>query len=147
MSLPSRQQLVYVINRRKLFPALLRELFVVAGAVQGNPGLSLSDLADLPDEQLAQIVPSINPEFEITVVEDHLWSRNIHTDLSRQHFVLNPTNILVFNQFDGVHTLGEIRDNLAATMAWEMEAAFAYVVDLFLSLVRYYVALPANAPE
>lgn len=147
MAIDSKRTLQHTFSRRRLLPALIRELFVAAGTLRGGKGLSLTDLADLPREQLALIMPRINPEFELSVVDGHVWSQHLRTGRWRQHFTVDPTSTYVFNQFDGVHTLGEVSFGLASSMQWEEDVAFACVADLFLSLVRYYVVLPANSLE
>lgn len=138
------QTVGYTVNRRQLLPALLKEFFVLADAAQGKPSFQLTDLSALPAAQLAQIVPVVNATFEIIVEDGYLCSLHRRTGQRQQHFLLEPANIFVFNQFNGNTTLAEAGHRLAAELGWETPTAVAYSNALFLALAHYQLCLPRD---
>jgi hypothetical protein len=141
---PTRQGSPFAVSRREFFPALLQEIRVLAGLTKGGQAFQLSELGNLPDQELAEIVPMRNPAFEVYVDQGYLWSREKQTGRAFQEFAWQPENMVAFTLFDGEKTLGEIGERVATEMGWEKDKGFAHVIDLFLSMVSHLACVPRN---
>jgi hypothetical protein len=134
-----------------MLPVLLQQFLVMAGALQGGQACQLDELGCLPDDQLAQLRPVVSPDCRIFVEGDHVWSQFRHVRVPRpplKLFAAQPENLLVFNLFDGRHTLGEIGQQLVCQLEWEEGRAFAHTRALFLALANRLVCRPWDAgPE
>jgi hypothetical protein len=134
-------------SRRAFLPALLREAAVTLGMLRGGQGGRLSELGDLPDEQLAQLKPILNPAYEILVEEDCVWGRYKDTGTVVKLFGLEAKeNLLAFNLFDGKHSLGQIGKRLAQEMGWDEVRGFLQARDLFLFSASRLVFVPNDPP-
>lgn len=142
-----RHELAFPIRRRDLLPALARELIVLSQATKGRLAFRLSELGSLPDEQLAVIVPVLNPAFEVYVEHDHLWARDEQTGSRFEEFPVVNENTLTFSMFDGTRNLGEIGKRVALEMGWDEAKGFAHARGLFLSLASHLVCVPQNPLE
>ncbi len=142
-----RTDLSFVCSRRNFFRALLQEVVVTIKTAKGGQSFRLSQLGSMSDDQLAQIIPTMNPAYEIFVEEGYLWTRHKQTEKRHQEFSLNEENKQVFNRFNGRNTLGEIARQLNHDLGWEKTKAFAHARGLFLSLVDHLACLPGNPPE
>ena len=138
--------LAFACSRRDFWPALLQEARVLYGSIKGGQGGRLSELGDLPDDQLAQVRPIVNPEYEIFVDGNYVCCKARETERTRQLFVMKRENLATFNLFNGRYTLGQIGARLAQVMGWEEGRGFAYARDLFLALVERMVCVPRDPP-
>jgi hypothetical protein len=141
-----RRDLSFTCSRRDLWRALLQEVFVIYGSVKGGQGGRLSELGNLPDDQLAQVRPIVNPDCEIFVDQGYVWSRFKKTEATVKLFPPEKENLAAFNLFNGRHRLGEIGECLSQEMGWDEVTAFTHVRDLFLSLVSRLVCVPKDPP-
>ena len=146
MKHPRRDQ-SFTCSRRKLLPALFQEMVVVLGSLKGGQGGRLSDLSNLPDDQLSQVTPIMNPDYEIFVDQDHVCSRSRRTQATLRLFPMEREYLAAFNLFNGRHTLGEIGQRVSQEMGWDEDRGFTHSRDLFLSLVRRLVCVPKDPPE
>ena len=134
-------------SRRAFFPALLREATVTLGMLRGGQGGRLSELSSLPDEKLALLKPIVNPDYETLVQEDSVWGRHKSTGATLRLFGLQEReSLLVFNMFDGKHTLGQIGKRLAQDIDWDEARGFARARDLFLFAANRLVCVPQDPP-
>ena len=131
-------------KRRTFFKVMLQEFVVARGALKGKLGYRLTEIGTLPDEQLAQIKPIVNPACEIFVDAGYVWARFKQADKVYRLFSTEQKNLTVFNMFNGRNTLETISQRLAQDPAWEEASAFAHVKTLFVSLVNRLVCLPEN---
>ena len=139
-----RRDLAFTCSRRQFWRALLQEGFVILGSFKGRLAYQLSELGSLPDDQLAQVRPIMNPDHEIFVDQGHVWSRCKKTEATLKLFPTEKENLVAFNLFDGRHTLGEISERLSQEMGWDEARGLDHVRDLFLSLVSRLVCVPGN---
>jgi len=139
-----RQDLSFTCSRRQFFRALFQEVVVIRDSLRGRPGYRLSELGSLPDDQLARVKPAVNRDYEVFVDQGDVWARyKLKEQAPLKLFsVEEKENRIVFNMFDGRHSLGEIGNHLAQEMEWDEVRAFAHVRDMFLSLVEPMVCLP-----
>jgi hypothetical protein len=140
----SRPDLSFACSRRRLLPALFQEMVVIFGSLKGGQGHRLSDLDNLPDDQLAQIKPVVSPDYEVFVEQGHVCGRLKGTQATLKLFPMQKEYLAVFNRFNGQHTLGEIGERLSQERGWEGTKGFAYAKDLFLALVRRLVCVPKD---
>jgi hypothetical protein len=141
---PQGRGLAFQCTRRNFWPALLQEITVIRDAVKGTPGFKLSELRDLPDEQLAQMRPVANPDYQILIQQDYVCCRHNDMESVRQLFAMTPENLAVWNQFNGQHRLDEIGARLAEQMDWEPELGFVYAKEFFLALAERLACLPQD---
>lgn len=135
--------LSFTCNRRTFFRALVQEVVVTHDAFKGKQSCRLIDLADLADDQLAQVCPLVSGDYEILVDQDYVWARyRLEEQTPVKLFATKKENLTAFNMFNGYHSLDEIARCLAQEMAWDEPAAFVHSRDLFFSLVRRSVCLP-----
>lgn len=142
-----RRDLSFKCSRRKFFRALFQEVIVFEGSLKGGQGFRLTELGSLPDDQLAQIKPIVNPDCEIFLEEGHIYSKSRKTGATLKLFPAEKENLAAFNLFDGRHDLGEIARRLAQEMGWDEERAFAHARNLFLFLVQHVVCVPKEPPR
>lgn len=143
MNLP-QHELSFACTRRRFFAALLQELLVTRRTLQGVPAFRLSELSHLPNDQLAQVIPIMNPDYEILVEHDHAWGRRKTSPAAQSLFLITPENLAVFNLFNGRLSLAEISEQAAQELNWDKAHTFTLAADLFLSLVSHLVCLPKN---
>jgi hypothetical protein len=139
-----RRDLSFTCSRRNFWQALLQEGFVIFGSLKGGQGYRLSELGSLPDDQLAQVRPIVNPDHEIFMDQGHVWSKCEKTEATLKLFPMEKENLVAFDLFDGKHNLGEIGERLSQEMGWDEARGFAHVRDLFLSLVSRLVCVPRD---
>jgi hypothetical protein len=142
-NLPQRE-LSFACTRRRFFTALLQELLVTRRTLQGVPAFRLSELSHLSDDQLAQVIPIMNPDYEILVEHDRVWGRRKTSPSTQSLFLITPENLAVFNLFNGRLSLAEISEQAAQELNWGKAHTFTLAADLFLLLVGHLICLPKN---
>ena len=142
-----RRDIPITCTRRQFWRALLREIVVTRGVIQGKSEGRLADLGSLPDDRLALVRPIMNPSYEIFVDQAHVWCKHTKTGATIKLFPIEKENLAVFNLFNGEHTLGEIARRVSQEMSWDQARGFAHTRKLFLSLVSHLVCVPKDPPE
>ena len=143
-----RRELEFGMSRRAFWRALVQEAFAASRALKGEDDRRLSELADWPDDRLAQIRPMVHPLCEIFVDEGSVHGRYKDTGVTVELFPLEQVEDRVaLGMFDGGHTLSEIGMRLSQTLAWNEARAFAHARDLFLSLAGRMICIPRDALE
>jgi hypothetical protein len=142
-----RRDLPFTCNRRGFWRALFNEALVLTDSLKGTPPFNLSELGSLPDEQLAQIKPIISPDYRIFVEQRHVCARGKKTGVVLKLFPIQKQNLVVFNLFDGKHTMGQIGERVSEEMDWDEVQGFAHARNIFLSLVRRFVCAPKDPLE
>ena len=138
----------FSVSRRRFLPALVQEALVTMGMLRGGQGGRLSELGDLPGEQLALVRPVLNPDCEILVEENWLCGRLRGAKTSRRLFSMEEREkLVVFNLFSGQLSLGDIGQRLAEEMDWADARGIAHAKSLFLSLARHGICTPKDPPE
>lgn len=135
-------------TRRRFLPALVREAIVTLGMLRGGEGGRLSELASLPDEQLAIIKPVVNPAFAIEMEGEKVLARYRETGATVPLFAVDEDAAwTALNLFDGRHTIEEVGICLSDQMVWYEDAGRVYARDLFLRLVENLVCVPKDPPQ
>lgn len=139
-----RRKLNLGVTRRQLWSALTLELEVYGGKVDGGTAYRLADLGELPDEQLAEVVPEVVPGCEIAVRDGFVWARPSAARKPIQLFPLDSPALTAFNLFNGLTPLGEAGAQLAQRLGWDEARSFAYARGLFLCLVTTGICQPGG---
>jgi hypothetical protein len=138
----------FACSRREFLPSLLKETIVTLGMLRGGRGGRLSELTDLPNEQLALIKPVVNRAFEIHVEDDYVLGRHKETGIVLKLFSVEESERLAaFNLFDGKRNLGQVGRFLAEELGWDEARGFAQAREVFLSLVSHLVCVPKEPPS
>ncbi|MBX3081895.1 MAG: hypothetical protein KF716_09710 [Anaerolineae bacterium] len=139
-----RERLNFVVSRRRFWGALVNTVVAFSGQGDGTPAYGLDALGDLPDEQLAAIVPCILPDCQISV--DGGWVNILPPGKKAPTRVvaLDSPALTAFNLFNGGNTLADISVDVAEQQCWTPAEAFDYVRGLFLTLVLIGACVPAN---
>jgi hypothetical protein len=139
-----RRPLVSGVTRRRLWSALTTEFLVYSGKGRGGTACKLADLGELPDEQLAEVVPEVVPGCEIAVRGGFAWGRPPLAGRPIELFPLDSPALTAFNLFNGLTPLGEAGVRLAQASGWDEARSFAYVRGLFLCLVMAGICRPGG---
>jgi hypothetical protein len=132
----------FKINRRQFFPALLREINVLFNVSKGGTACQLGDLHEMPDDQLAAIIPMANPAFEISVSGLHVYGRVQRNGEVVKDFHGSAEDFLTINLIDGERSLGEIGGEIAMLRHCEGAVGYALARDTFLRLVGTLLFIP-----
>lgn len=131
-------------GRRTFLRWLAKEGVALVEEARGRPQLQLGDLAGLPDEKLALIVPVIAPGIGIDVTEYQVTAARGEQDARIVLFDCAPETVFIFNQFDGTTSIAQAATELSTAMSLSAEESFTLTRDLFLHLARLGVCVPAN---
>jgi len=123
------------ISRRVLLSAIIETSSAISRKNDGERVANLADLGTCPDEELANIIPMIMVDAEISIKEGVLCGKSSQTGESHQLFSVDSPAMNVFNQINGENSLTEISQNQAEIHDWNELYSFAYVRGVFLALV------------
>ena len=137
----------HVPARRRLLPAFGRQLLVLADQLKGGRAHQLGDLATLPDEQLAGLVPAFSPQFDVYSDGEHVRFRRRKDGTQVTQLPATPENVLACSLIDGYSTLGQIGQRLASAHSSDTALGYAHARSTFLALARHGVCAPANPLE
>ncbi len=129
-----RRRLPINVTRRQFFKSLLTEVEVRAGSREGGEGFKLAELGEWTDTQISFVVPVINPESKIMVINDFVHGVPPNGK-SKKLFKISSTACRIFNEFNGQANIDEIADTLAHNKGWDLQYSFQYVRGVFLTLV------------
>lgn len=126
---------------------MIRDARVLSSTLKGGRSFALSELGDLPDEELARLFPLVRPGFAIYVDGEHVVAQNRETGDIVELGPSTKENVVALNHFSGEVNLGVVGRRLAHQMGWDEARGFAHVKDLFIALVGRLVCVPLNASE
>ena len=131
-------------NRRRFFRLLARETLVCLEELKGVRHFRIQDLWGLSRSELSQMIPQICSGVEILPEGGKVNGRIPGNEAVLPLFDAADAELLVFNRFNGVNTIGQVAEELSADMGFEPEESYARVRALFLHLARLRVCLPSN---
>jgi len=131
-------------TRRAFFKRLVGELAAAMDGLRGRPQFSLSDVAGLPDDTLADIKPMVRPDVQVHVTDQHVEALLPRRREPVMLFAHGRADTFAFNRFNADTPLREIGAELARTMGWDDRVGFAHAKQFFLRLVALGVCVPAN---
>jgi len=135
------------LTRRAFFRALLVEARQATASLSGAPSFSLADLQALPAEELARLVPEVQPGWALHVDGDRLVARERGSNVLLDLLPASRENVLAMNLLDGRRTIDSAARRLAREMGWPEEQAFEHVRQLFFTLAGALVCLPREAGD
>lgn len=136
-----RGKLPAQLTRRQFFAGLMNEVRAFAHSEE-QPVYRLSDLGDMPDAELAFVVPVLLPGSEVAEREGFMWGKAPGGRNGVRLFPADSAARFVQEQFDGQRSIVEASRNLAGQFGWEKQSAFAYVRGVFLWLVLAKLCAP-----
>lgn len=142
-----RHGLGFDLSRRDFFRALFLEARDLSGVTRGQRSFALSDLAELPDDELARLIPMVQPVFAVYVEDEYILARHGETGNVVELCPSARENILALNLFNGQIGLGTAGRRLALQMEWDESRGYEHVKGLFLSLVGRLICVPRNSLE
>jgi hypothetical protein len=89
----------------------------------------------------------ILPTGAVYVEGERVVGRYKKTGIKIDLFPAERESVLALNQFNGKVTLATAGNRLAQQMGWDEAQGFAYVKDLFLSLVGHLICAPRSSLE
>ena len=140
---PSR--LRFPVSRRAFWRALLHEARVASGVLHGGREYRLEDLEALPREQLARLVPEVQPNWALHVEGERLVARGRETGTVLDLLPASKENVLALNLLDGHRTIAGAARRLAREMGWPEDEALGHVRTVFFVLAGALICLPRNA--
>ena len=132
--------------RRHFFRSLLAEGTSFCEEVSGRPQLRLAELWRLPDAVLFSMRPAYDAGVTVFEVEGRMCGRRGDGPIEDLFAVAEP-GTYVLCRFDGLSTVGQVADELAAAWHWPSEDARTTAKDVFLRLVRLGLCRPARPLE
>jgi hypothetical protein len=130
------------LPRRSLISEMAQELKVYNEKVEGKPAMKLSDLGMLDYDDFGKLSPVILQDCQISLRDGMVFAKPKD---ELEPFILFPVEspaLLVFNLFNGKHTIFEANEILRKNADWTDEKVQAYVRGLFLLLVSKRVCVP-----
>ena len=132
-------------SRRSFFRWLTGRGVATFEEAMGRPQLALSDLPNLPPEELGRLIPTVCPSTEILIREDHVIARTPPDGADLVLFPVSSLELTIFNLFNGQNTLLQAVQRVGAECGVEQQDAMSVARDLFLRLVAHAVCAPANS--
>ena len=134
-------------GRRLFFRYAARETAVWFEELRGRRHVKFDDLAKLPPEEIAALVPQICPGVRIVPGDGQVSARLPGASEAVVLFLSDEANLAVFNGFNGRNSIKKVAGELSAAMAWPREIAMEHVKHLFFRLLRLRVCVPATPPQ
>jgi hypothetical protein len=136
-----------VAPRRSFFRLLLAEAVSLAEEVRGKPQMRLSDLDQVPNEVVRQMVPVFNEKRAYSIEDDRVLLKHKKTGTYQEIYQLDLQEKYMLKYFDGQHTLEAIGRRAAEKFELDEEVAYQQVKALFILLAKHAICHPAQAHE
>jgi hypothetical protein len=133
-----------IAGRRRFFRLFERESMVLLDEMRGRPQRRMSDIPQLPEAQVAQLVPAVCRGVDILVDRQCVFARLPGSQNAMALFPTEPVNLFIFNRLNGRMSIGQISEELSESMGWTVEQSFRAVRAMFLRLVESGVCMPTN---
>jgi hypothetical protein len=133
-----------VTNRRHFLRQFAGETMALIDGLQGKPQCRLVDLWELPNRELAALIPQVCPGVEILTKDGNVCARLPGDGDLLTLFATTEESEFIFNRFNGIHAIGRIVGELGTAMGLSEEESLARVRELFLRLVRMGICVPCN---
>jgi hypothetical protein len=122
------------VTRRQFFAGLMNEVRAFAREEE-HPVYRLSDLGDMPDVELARVVPAMLPGCQLAEQDGFIWGKTPGTRKGLRLFPADSPARFVMEQFDGQRSILDASRQWIERSGWEKQRALAYVRGVFLWLV------------
>jgi len=134
-----------VATRRSFFRHLVAEAVSLVEEVRGRPQMRLSELDQVPDEIVRQMVPVFNKRCSYFIENNRVLLKHKKTGIYQEIYRLDSKEQYMIQYFDGQHTLEAIGRRVANEFGVDEETAYQQVKALFIFLAKQFVCIPAYA--
>ena len=138
-----KDKLELFYTRRQFFTAWRERFKANAGRENGKIALSLSDLDQMTDEELSELIPIVIPEARVKVDQLKVFIQ-YDQDQPIYLFDIESEWALIFNLFNGCTTIQTVAEKLVEDRQWPIEHAFQQAREVFLYLVRRRACRPLH---
>jgi hypothetical protein len=135
------------VNRRKFFRSLVGETLNLVETISGKPHLSLSEISELPDEKILELMPMMGDWVEILVDNNGVKAKHNSSQETLELFQRDSIEADIFNHFNGQHSIEQIAQDLATTRSLDIDKSFQLVRNFFIRLVQMGFCVPSNMIE
>lgn len=132
-------------NRRTFFRRILTETIGLTEEIRGRQQLRLSELEELPDDQLGELVPVLRQAAFFRIEGNRLLIQTQSGGPFHEVFHLTARDLSIMDHMDGQTTLRQLSLKIAATFGFEHEKIYSRAKALFLALAKCGICRPANA--
>lgn len=133
-----------MIYRRTFFKYMTCNILVAIDEIRGIPQLKLSDLEELPVEQIKRIIPKIDDRNIYFIERGILWSKDRKTMTVKNICEIDPVEQTIFKRFSGIETVGEIALWASEHHNLIPEEGFRITSEFFIRLAKNRVCFPGN---
>jgi len=134
-------------SRRSFFRHLLAEAISLTEEVRGKPQMRLSELDQVPDEVVRQMMPVFNENHSYSIEDDRVLLKHKKTETYQEIYRLDTKERFILRYFEGQHTLEEIGRLVAEEFGLDEEAAYQQTKALFIFLAKHFICFPAHAHD
>ncbi len=113
---------------------------------EGIPSFRIEDLSSFDDGELSKLYPIVNKKASISLRKSVVYAETSADVDPIPLFDLDSPALYIFNQFNGMQTIGEINKRVAEHTGWDEEKTSETVRAVFLKLCEVRVCEPGN-PE
>ena len=135
------------LTRRQAFTQFLGSLLVSADEIRGHKHCAFVDLENLDRTKFEKLIPAINREYELSVLNGRLVGQNRNNKERITLFEPGIENIMVFNLINGKNKVGKVADVFSTEMHQGSDESFEYVKKLLLDLLRLHICVFLNPVE
>jgi hypothetical protein len=136
-----RGKLPAFLSRRQFFEGIIQEIQAYSQRDE-QPFYRLCDLGEMPNAELAWVIPNPVPGSKIFVEDGYAWGKASDSKNGVRLFPADAPAMFVLEQFDGCQNIVDSVRNMAAHLQWDKQRAFAYVRGVFLWLVLAKLYVP-----
>jgi hypothetical protein len=135
------------MGRRGLWKQLLGRAVVWQGEVRGHRHLALSELEQMPDAMLAEVVPVFRQDGGFRLEGGRLFSDSGDPEKRQCVCECSDEEIYVLGRFDSGTPLGDIGTEVENLFHLPKGHGFELTRDLFLELAKSVICHPAGMNE
>jgi len=135
------------LTRRRSFTQFLGNLLVSADEIRGHKNCAFGDLEKLDRAKLEKLIPAINKEYELSILNGRLVGRNRNTGEKVPVFEPGIENTAAFNLINGKNNVAKICQFFSSETRCGDDESFQFVKKLLLDLLRIRICVFLNPVE
>lgn len=133
------------VSRRGLLSAAADAAEERRRRLNGAQSHRIEELADWPDEALAELFPAVNSRAKIGLSDGVVFAETSAAVDPIPLFRTDSPALFIFNQFNGRQTMGQVIGNVSEHTGWDEEQSRRMVRAVFLKLCEVRVCEPRNS--
>lgn len=134
-------------NRRGFFKQVFCDAVCLFEEFLGKPQLSLSELQNVPDEIMRDMIPVFNAGRPARIEGNVLYSEDLKSGASFRICELDERRMYIWGCIDGRTNIGNIAGNVEAWFGIEFDRAYEESRSFFILLAEHMICHPAGAHE